>query len=315
MGEEQKKLGKWLAYLKEVNIWETPRIAFAYLCDKYAEDSDTIVLYRDFLLSDIASDIVHQISDGSINAEDVYRNAKDQYQDRKRLACFINAICKAFGLQQEYSLSEEDAELKELPYKLTLDKKEKKKSAQEYYKLACAQKSNIGIVDTTLYIDYMSKASEMGHAQAMQCMARFYLKGKYVQQNESMAIGLYKKCAELKDGQSCYELYRIYKRKGIEPDKSLQYLKMAAEYGMTSAQYDLAIAYIQNGTEDDYRTAFSLFQKAGEKGDPCAYYQLALCYRYGRGVDKDMQQARLMLEKAAGLGHHEAKIILKQGVI
>lgn len=189
------------------------------------------------------------------------------------------------------------------------------KGAEEYYNLACAQKTNRGIANTDIYVKYMDKASEMGHVKAMQCMARLYLRGKYVSPDENKAVELYKKCAGLSDGFSCYELYRYYREKGTDKESEKRYLELAAEYNVSDAQFDLAMHYYRNATEDDYIKAFSLFQKAGENGDAGAFYQMALCYRYGHGVKKDMAQAKEMLQRAARLGHNEAKCILRQGVI
>ncbi len=313
MDEEQDKLEKWIAYLKEVNAWDKPRISYAYLCDKYAEDAETIILYKDILLSEAGCKIVQQADSGNVDVKDIYNAEKNNVRDRQKLVSYINVLCRVFGVSEELKSDTVDFSVGESSYRLNLEKKEK--SAEEYYQMACAQKTNRGILDITLYIECMDKASEMGHARAMQYMARFYLKGKYVAQNEKKAIELYEKCAELNDGQSCYELYRYYKGKGTDRQKERHFLELASECNISAAQYELAMEYYHNATEADYRAAFSLLKKAGENGDPGAYYQMALCYRYGHGVEKDLQQAKNMLEKAANMGHSDAKKIIEQGLI
>lgn len=318
MSEEQEKLAGWLAYLKEKNLWDRPRIAYAFLCDAFYEDSDTIILFKEFLLSDIGKKLVQQISNNAVDAMGLYLEYKDGVEDRARLVVFIDSVCQVFNVTSGLDDMPEESTTADTmiePAPQTEPVTEPERSADEYYQLACRQKTNVGIADKELYIRYMSKAADLGHIKAMQFMALCYMRGKHVEPDEVKAVELYRKCAELKDGQSCYELYRYYKSRKPDKNMMLEYLQMAADYGVPSAKYDLAMEYANEGTDEGYRKAFSLYSEAGEQGDPCAYYQLALFYRYGRGVGKDMGQARKMLEKAAELGHSEAREILRGGSV
>lgn len=307
MEDEKQKLAKWLSYLKSLNSWNKPRIGFAYLCDKYIYDSEGLLLYKEIICSSIAEEIVGLLLSGNQNIEQLYENNKKVFADHKRLSFFFESLCKLYGLTMLFEYNDDS---RQECYHLDLKKQEQERSADYYYNLACAQKTNKGIEDWNLYTKYMEKASEMSHLQAMQCMARLYLKGKHVSKDERKAVQLLKKCAELRDGRSCYELYRYYHEHSTEKTNEKYYLDLAAKLNVSEAQYDLAMLYYNNATDADYQKAFSLFTNAANNGEPCAYYQLALCYRFGHGVPKDMTKAMNMLSEAAKLGHAEAKRII-----
>jgi TPR repeat protein len=55
-----------------------------------------------------------------------------------------------------------------------------------------------------------------------------------------------------------------------------------------------------------------LFERGAALGDAKAMYNLAMLYRNGRGVQRDMKLARAWLEKAAALNNAEAQETLKR---
>ncbi len=61
----------------------------------------------------------------------------------------------------------------------------------------------------------------------------------------------------------------------------------------------------------DYRNAVRLYQDAVAYGDPDAETNLAKLYLRGKGVPRDDNKARALLEKAASQGNGEAQRILK----
>jgi curved DNA-binding protein CbpA len=60
----------------------------------------------------------------------------------------------------------------------------------------------------------------------------------------------------------------------------------------------------------DYRNAAKLYQDAAAYGNPDAETNLAKLYLRGKGVPRDENKARALLEKAAEQGHEEAQRIL-----
>ncbi|MBN2733179.1 MAG: sel1 repeat family protein, partial [Balneolaceae bacterium] len=71
-------------------------------------------------------------------------------------------------------------------------------------------------------------------------------------------------------------------------------------------EYSQAQEYLTKYNSRNYSEALPLMEKAADNGDGQALYYLGLVYQYGRGVEKDMQQARMHYEKAAAKGHDEA---------
>ncbi|WP_110687673.1 tetratricopeptide repeat protein [Salinicola aestuarinus] len=82
-----------------------------------------------------------------------------------------------------------------------------------------------------------------------------------------------------------------------------------AEHQDVCSQYILGHAYL-NGYGDlevDYPRAYHWFENAAENGSDEAYYYMGLMLAYGRGVDSDVEQGMLYLEKSAESGVLEAQ--------
>ncbi len=192
----------------------------------------------------------------------------------------------------------------------TQEDQEVSRSPEEYYNLACACKTVKGIVDVESYKKNLKKASALGHCIAMHTVARLYLKGKYFDKDVSAALELFEKCAENGDPHCYYEMSDIYLRELNDRSRQIEYLKKAVDAGVNEALYDLAMIYYSNGTPQDFSTAADLFKRAVANNDINAMYQLALCYRYGHGVERNMTEAMELLKRAAQLGHSRAKEII-----
>ncbi len=96
--------------------------------------------------------------------------------------------------------------------------------------------------------------------------------------------------------------------------KALAVFLRLAETGNADAQYDLAMLYrTGKGVEKNLGKSFKWFQKAAEQGLPDAQYYLAYMYDNGEAVDKDLQKAFVWYLKAAEHGQGLAQINL--GVI
>ena len=71
----------------------------------------------------------------------------------------------------------------------------------------------------------------------------------------------------------------------------------------------VAICYVANRRYEnrDYNAAFEYWKKAAALGDANAHHQLSVCYKDGRGVEKDQKRAIHHAEKAAIGGHPGAR--------
>jgi len=75
-------------------------------------------------------------------------------------------------------------------------------------------------------------------------------------------------------------------------DGNLLLLRMLADLGQASAQYNLGIIYESGrGAVRDYALAATWFRKAAEQGHTKAQYNLGVCYAKGRGVPMDEAEA------------------------
>jgi TPR repeat protein len=73
------------------------------------------------------------------------------------------------------------------------------------------------------------------------------------------------------------------------------------------SQLDQAISLIEG---KKYTEAFTLFQKLAESGDPEAQHNLALLYRTGKGVEKNLDLSVYWFRKAADQGVSDAQYYL-----
>lgn len=84
-----------------------------------------------------------------------------------------------------------------------------------------------------------------------------------------------------------------------------------ADAGDAAACYQVALAYKNGeGVAKNLSTAFQYMKSAAEKGHTPAYIEVAKMYHGGRGVTKDRDVAEQWYQKAADAGNAEARRIL-----
>ena len=66
-------------------------------------------------------------------------------------------------------------------------------------------------------------------------------------------------------------------------------------------------AYLGEGVERDYPTAFRLFKEAADQGYPPAQHMTGVCYEYGRGTGKDLEEAFRYFRLGAKGGNAKAQ--------
>jgi TPR repeat protein len=92
------------------------------------------------------------------------------------------------------------------------------------------------------------------------------------------------------------------------PAQHLDWYKRAAAAGNPEAQYVLAELHLKgDGVAKDFEAAASLFRQSAERGNTArSQYALGLLYSRGIGVAKSDVEAVLWWQKAAAQGHHAA---------
>jgi TPR repeat protein len=134
-------------------------------------------------------------------------------------------------------------------------------------------------------------------------------------------VKFYGKAAELDHPEACYALAKLYERgiEGAEPDytKAREYYQKAMNAGHTAAAFDLALHYDQGigGLKPDLTLAIDLYKRAmtgqDSKVKAAAANNLGVCYEEGRGVERNLVEAKKLYEQAARGGVEAARANLR----
>ena len=154
-----------------------------------------------------------------------------------------------------------------------------------------------------------------GSVIAMYQTAIRYLAGRDgLPLDKSKGVYWLKKGVEKRDLKSQYRLGMCYlDGEGVNKDELRGYelLKMSAEQGQVQAQYQLGAflirKYQKTGDNKDMNHAKLWIEKAAINGHPHAQYYLGVCYGTGEGYDVDNAKSAEWLEKAALQGHSSAQ--------
>lgn len=88
-------------------------------------------------------------------------------------------------------------------------------------------------------------------------------------------------------------------------EESLKYYNIAAKQDHTEAQYNLGLLYLQL---EDYEQGFSWIEKAAKiKNHPAAQYELAVCYKLGRGTTSNINLYLEWLQRSANNEYPDAE--------
>lgn len=97
----------------------------------------------------------------------------------------------------------------------------------------------------------------------------------------------------------------------VDPQRAVDYFKLAADQGNASAHYYLGeMVYQGLGTAKNQKKAFMLFEVAANQGIIPAHYKLAQLYLTGKGVEKNARAAFEHYLAAATQGHTASQMQL-----
>lgn len=300
-------------YAEDPDAFSVPNRLFAYICDYLCEDREVLLAIKDIILSGVCGELLEMKKRNKVDFQELYATRSITEDNLDKYSCLVRVICGILGVEDHFVppvINAESDEKGATNSKIDLIKDDGEKSADEYYNLACAQKTARGIENSELYIGYMKKASDLGHRSAMHTMARFLYKGKYVEKNVKAAINLLLRCVESGQASCLYEVADLYHHELNDSEKYFEYLKEAVESDVKEAKYELAMLYYNNGLPEDYIKAVQILKSSVKDGDINSMYQLALCYRFGQGVDMNMSEAMELLRQAARNGHSKAREIV-----
>ncbi len=195
---------------------------------------------------------------------------------------------------------------------------------------------------------WANRSSQLGSASGTYQLARCFEQGLGVAVSFDQALKLYEEAARIGSAAAQFSLACCYCATETKKDfkKAQELLEKAAEAGYTPAMVSLATLYtlqskchvklIESGPVDRFRYIFktSLFKqrdqlqihasmndedlkiamkwwrRAANRNSTQAKYELALCFRDGRGTAVDVTKALFWMRKAAQAGLAEAQLEL-----
>lgn len=158
---------------------------------------------------------------------------------------------------------------------------------------------------------WFSKASELGHANAMAWLGDCYLYAWGCASNPNAAFLWSKRSAENGDPYGCNNLGYCYSNGvGTSKDSSQAfywYLK-SAESGDVNGQTAVAFAFLQgDGTTKEESKAFYWMSQAANQENAIAQYVLGMFYANGTGCTANANMSYYWLKKSADQGNGYAQ--------
>ena len=162
---------------------------------------------------------------------------------------------------------------------------------------------------------YIETAAEKGVFEAQREISAMYLAGRGVGRDVSKACKWLEKVAD-KDSDARWDLAVMLDNVIGNPAAAEKWYSKCT-YGQHGAEacFRLGMMYAQGeGVRRSMSVACSWFEKAADKGDADAMYNLGAMYATGNNgeCDPDERKAKKWLEKAAKLGHPQAQSLLSE---
>ncbi len=153
---------------------------------------------------------------------------------------------------------------------------------------------------------WLLKAADGGLSSAEERLGYLFYNGLGVEQDYSQARTWYERAAELNNSAACAALGGIYLQgDGIEADKdrAIEWFRKAAEDEHPGALRTLAeLKFSEQNADGDYSEALNLCRRAMDGGDIEAICLLGQAYENGWGVEKNLEKAGELYEKAKSSG-------------
>lgn len=148
-------------------------------------------------------------------------------------------------------------------------------------------------------------------AKAQSYLGKCYSEGLFVDIDYNKALFWLNKALEQDECEAYNRLgVMYYYGFGVEKNenKSVELYKIAISKGSNVAKANLGISYLlgSGNLTKDQNKAFNLFLDSANNNCPIGIFQLALCYLYGRGVEKDSSLASKYLQDASNLNYGPA---------
>lgn len=162
--------------------------------------------------------------------------------------------------------------------------------------------------------EYFLLSAKSGLAEGQFNVADAYHHGKGVSIDLIEATHWYRKAAIQGNKDSQFVLGKLYANK--QPKESFRWMRMAADNGHTTAQYETAKAYLSgNGAPQNPTLAFNYLELAAKQDQPGGNFLLGELFYDGYGTSRNQEKGISLIKKAGNLGNQTAiKILPKLSV-
>jgi TPR repeat protein len=159
-------------------------------------------------------------------------------------------------------------------------------------------------------VTFYERGAKAGDAHALYYFGRLLRDGRHVKENPERAFRFFKRAARRKEVKA-YSAIGTMLRNGCGVPQNyalaVQWFQHAARRKDPRAIARLAAMYLHGlGVEKNVNEAIRLYREAADLDSAYAFYKLGQIYSHGRqdiGLDKDIDEAKRLLQNAVRLGH------------
>jgi len=181
--------------------------------------------------------------------------------------------------------------------------------ADAQYGLGVIYQEGIAVKKSSLRAtQWLQKAADQDHKQAVNRLAWHYRNGIGVVQSSAKAEELYLKAFDLGVVGASIPLGAIYRsgEPGVQENHALaaKWARIGADAQIDRGENLLGELYRDGvGVSQSFATALEWFERSAARGFHLAYFNASVILRNGVGVEKDMERGMKYLRTAADLGH------------
>jgi uncharacterized protein len=163
--------------------------------------------------------------------------------------------------------------------------------------------------------EWYKRGAKDGNAFAWMRLGHHYSCESRGEKDLTKAIDCFRKSAELGCASAMFWLGFCHEYgEGVEADhvKAMDWYRRGAEACDVSCMSKLGMDDLQSREPEKWIMAVRWFRKGADAGNRRSMYGLGLCYRDGKGVAADVEEARKWFLQAAEQDYGKAKIALKE---
>ena len=170
-------------------------------------------------------------------------------------------------------------------------------------------------IDYDKAMEHFMVSAEKDFPEGVKNVGKMYFLGRGRKVDCDKAFYYMHRAAELDNLHAIYNMGLLYEKGcGVEQDdiKSFEWYQRASDLGHWTARHQLACAYLfGQGVKKDERRAFELFHAMAQGRQHLdSIVKVAEAYRYGKGVEKNMELSFSNYLKASSLGKTLATVEL-----